>query len=464
MDKLLKTLLTSRRRDQHGAVIPLVAVLLVVLVGFGALAFDVSHLRMVQNELQNAADAGALAGARFLYNDAGTVVNEDDKVFILAHGAATSNNALSTEGSVAVEVDDSTSNLETDDIQYGHWSFGRGSVECTDGEEKCFTPAPGDFNPNNPFANVDLANSDPGELDDNPYFINAVKVTVQRQETRASSFFARIFGYEDFGLAAHAVAYIGFAGSLNPLEVDQPIAICKEAIINDDGTYTCNTGRMFNSGGGTTNNTAAWTNFTQPCNTSTPPDIVGNNCNNGNQNVLKFGQGMGTVGGVQNSVYSYLRNCWINSPLQKDWRGLPKEVWSQTLPVILCPSNNPSPCSTLVGAVTVNFVWIKQSGTDPQWTDIPMQMEDWECSAWVNAGRPTNINNGLTEAQRQQCWQDFSTRFSLQTWNDTSVGTLDPSDIQRTMYFQPSCEFQEPTGVTGGENFGILAKIPVLVQ
>ena len=35
---------------------------------------------------------------------------------------------------------------------------------------------------------------------------------------------------------------------------------------------------------------------------------------------------------------------------------------------------------------------------------------------------------------------------------------------QKTIYFLPSCSFHEPKGQTGGENFGILARIPVLVD
>ena len=36
--------------------------------------------------------------------------------------------------------------------------------------------------------------------------------------------------YPDLVSKLTAVAYIGFAGTMAPAEVDQPIAICKEAI------------------------------------------------------------------------------------------------------------------------------------------------------------------------------------------------------------------------------------------
>ena len=49
---------------------------MLVFLGIAALAIDLSHLYVVRNELQNAADAGALAGARFLYNEDGTLVND----------------------------------------------------------------------------------------------------------------------------------------------------------------------------------------------------------------------------------------------------------------------------------------------------------------------------------------------------------------------------------------------------
>ncbi|MGQ9687706.1 MAG: pilus assembly protein TadG-related protein [Desulfobaccales bacterium] len=50
-------------RRQHGAVLPLTAVYLLVSVGFLALAIDLGHIFLVQAELQRVADAAALSGA-----------------------------------------------------------------------------------------------------------------------------------------------------------------------------------------------------------------------------------------------------------------------------------------------------------------------------------------------------------------------------------------------------------------
>ncbi|OPY87812.1 MAG: hypothetical protein A4E73_03557 [Syntrophaceae bacterium PtaU1.Bin231] len=60
------TFLAGRRR-QSGAAAILVAFLMIVFLGIAALALDVGYLYVVRTELQNAADAAALAGAGRLY-------------------------------------------------------------------------------------------------------------------------------------------------------------------------------------------------------------------------------------------------------------------------------------------------------------------------------------------------------------------------------------------------------------
>lgn len=61
---------TKRRQgglaDNHGAVGVMVALTLALLLGFSALSIDIGRALVVRHELQNAADASALAGARQL--------------------------------------------------------------------------------------------------------------------------------------------------------------------------------------------------------------------------------------------------------------------------------------------------------------------------------------------------------------------------------------------------------------
>jgi hypothetical protein len=55
-------------RGERGTVLTLTAVMLVVIAGVMALVIDLGHLYVVKNELQRAADAGAVAGAFKLFD------------------------------------------------------------------------------------------------------------------------------------------------------------------------------------------------------------------------------------------------------------------------------------------------------------------------------------------------------------------------------------------------------------
>src|SRR5580704_14352714 len=55
-----------RRRGESGQVLPLVAICLAGLMGFGGMAVDVGYWRYQQREQQSATDAAALGGAQQL--------------------------------------------------------------------------------------------------------------------------------------------------------------------------------------------------------------------------------------------------------------------------------------------------------------------------------------------------------------------------------------------------------------
>jgi len=304
------------KKSQNGAVIVLVAILLVVFLGVAALAIDVYHLFVVRNELQNAADAAALAGAKVLYydfydnpsdpdddnkldNDPDNDPPSADLAFTVNPGANIVAYKTALENiseNIAVEVKDHTSN--TGDIQRGHWSF------SANGGDGGFTPNP-TLNP------VDIGKYTEDELDTNNNFINAVHVKVRRQDKPAASFFAQIFGYENFGLTAEATAYIGFAGGINPFDVDLPIAICRQAIIDDDGNFNASIGRFINSSGPPGTNpageTGGWTDFNQeddPCKGGTNNPLIKNAIDNGGNSIsLVFGASMATDNGAKTDSY-----------------------------------------------------------------------------------------------------------------------------------------------------------------
>ena len=417
-----KNLMSSMLRNQRGAVAVIVGILIFTLVGFGALAVDISHLHVARNELQNAADAGALAGARVLYNDEGVAVNTGANQE--AYDTATANKSEGT----AVEVNWSGGN--DGDVQRGHWSFGLAGLERG-------------FYPNASLAPVNLWNVSTADLDADLNFINAVRVVTRRttQGTPVASFFAGIFGHENFELSAEAVAYIGFAGTLMPGDVDQPIAICRDSLLNDSDEYTCNIGRMINSGqDAETNETGGWTSFDQdnPCTGGTnAQEVKSLVCASGNPELITLGEPMATSGGDIQSAFNDLIQCWESETGKT-------QPWTLTLPVIDCgDANNVGTCAEIVGAVELNIVWITGAGEDPGYNNAPTQMGDWSNSDPDGATR----------------WNDFVTSFNLMN----ADGTPAPY-AKKSIYFLPDCTPHEPKGISGGENFGILAKIPVLVQ
>jgi hypothetical protein len=407
-------------KNQTGAVLIKFVLFLPILIGMVAMAFDVVRLAVAKNELQNAADAGALAAARFLYNDSGTSVNTGANQ--IGYDAATANKSQN----LPVEVDWSGGN--SGDVERGHWSFGMGAL-------------PRGFTPNGSTAPVSLWNVSTETLDANPNFINAVRVTARRESTPILSYFARIFNIDSWGMNTSAIAYIGYAGRLLPGDVDQPIAICEDSLLIG-GNYSCSIGRMINSGKDTqTNETGGWTSFNQDdaCTGGTNAQEVRGlvSCNNdGNPDGLQLGVPMATNGGDIQSAFSKLRDCWTNQTGQS-------EIWNLTLPVVTCPSNNVGTCEALVGAVNLNVVWITGAGEDPGFNAAPYQMGGWSSS----------------DTDGQVRWNSFVNHFNLQNADGTSAPYA-----KKSIYFLPDCSPHELAGGTGGRNFGILAKIPVLVD
>lgn len=417
-------IILSPRHGQRGTVIVYVAIVIIVLIGFAALAVDIAHLYVARNELQDAADAGALAGAGRLYVGNGTAIDPNANQF--AYNAAVAN----TSQNLSVEVNCNLA-ANTGDVQRGHWSF----------TTRQFTPnARTTVALNWMTQNFDTIDTD---ADPNTQLINAVRVITRRESTPVAMTFARIFGFPTYPVRAEAVAYIGFAGSINPHAVDQPLAICRQSITDSNGVYSCVTGREINSGGGGGgHNTSAWSNFSQPCTTANPPTTNPLICAQGNPLPIIFGLDMGTTNGMVDSVYKNLYDCWRNnSALDTDGDGIPDKAWPWTLPVIDCgPNLMVGNCMEVVGVVEINVLWMEKWGTGQ--IDYPTKMEGWTCTGTGS-----------------QCWTPFATYFQIEDWNNIQV----PAPAAKSIYFQPDCKYHEPTGNTGGPSFGILAKIPVLV-
>lgn len=482
----------DRSEGQNGALLPLIAVCLVVFIGITALAVDIGHLMVVRNELQNAADAGALAGAQALYEDPdgagsmvpGEAVNEGANQ--VAYDAAVTN--LSEK--VAVEVNDPLTNI--DDVQRGHWSMATRTFTQSD-ETATF----------NLFgiSEEDLDKMDgsfeyPAASGNHPVLINAVKVVARREQIPAASFFAGIFGFRDFGLSAEAIAYVGYAGG--EIEVSGvPIVICEQSLLDNNGDPTCNIGRMINSGNdNSNNNTAGWSDFDQEFSTcsgtnSNEMKTIAGECGD---SLKQVGAGpIAATGGSEVSVYKILYDCWLAKTGQT-------EPWSMTLPIVNCQGSNIGNCPPVTGALAVNLLWMTKSEGNLVSGETPTRMEpDWDfydppasdpnqCSVFRSQIGQTTVDALLYFANYYGAdYPDGLAGFSdLERW-PSSWSTYDegmarwdcfvdhfrmvntdgsPSPVAiRSIYFAPDCdEVHPPTGATGGANFGVMAQRPVLVQ
>lgn len=94
--------------DQSGVIAAWVAVGIVVLIGMAALAIDIGRLTVVKSELQKAADAGALAGAR------GLCMGPPAPNWNLAQNMATN---------TAQENKAEANLITTCDVQVGYWDY-----------------------------------------------------------------------------------------------------------------------------------------------------------------------------------------------------------------------------------------------------------------------------------------------------------------------------------------------------
>jgi Flp pilus assembly protein TadG len=428
------------RRVQSGASLVLFTIALLALFAFAALAIDGANLYVARVELQNAADSGALAGARVLYNDVGTSINTDLTTGYepTAIAAATAN---FSQGSPA----------EVEIVERGHWSFQSRTFTTIAREAVCDLTRSA--------ATIDADTSEATAC------VNAVRVTTQRSDTRVPAFFGTVLGFNDYLVKARAVAYVGYAGTLRPEDVDQPVAICRDAL-GDVATDLCSIGRFIPSSDETFSETGGYSSFDQEdaCLGGTnTPEIRGLICANGNPTSLTLGEPLETFGGMTDASFRDIEDCW-NARTQVNDEGQQMTLWNMTLPVVECNDSNVGPCNDLVGAVNVNVVWIVRDANKID-DDAPrdMQLPDLNEDGELNDGYWSNDSSDGIER-----WNDFVKEFRIVAPDGELAYHDDNPQLSgwraKTIYFLPDCTPHVPSGRTGGENFGVMARIPVLVD
>lgn len=164
-----------RRVGQQGAVLAVVAFTLLLLLGFAAFAIDMAYLYVARNELQNAADSAALAGAGYLYPGP-PAPNWD---------VAQSNATRAVSGNKVTNV-----TLTDGQVTYGYWDT---------------TGAKG----------LQLLPMTPGPNDMPAVKVNILKAGGQNGG-EVPLFFAKVFGISSTAVGASAVAVASSPSSIGP--------------------------------------------------------------------------------------------------------------------------------------------------------------------------------------------------------------------------------------------------------
>lgn len=220
----------SKRR---AATLIMVAVLIPVLIGFAAITIDVGAMYSVRTDLQNSADAAALAAVSAYAGDSMIQVR-------LGYGGDTQLAETMTDGNGEVNrvaalnhsFGIASTSIDSSDVQYG-W------IDVTSGSSPLDTGA----------ASVDY---------------NAARVTVRRSTSGGNGalnlFFAPIFGRTTTDITASAVAVLDdrFSGfdtgeggaALLPLTISDWIYDAEVAAGNDDYDYDPVTGTVGSSSDG----------------------------------------------------------------------------------------------------------------------------------------------------------------------------------------------------------------------
>ena len=206
--------LIKKVKNQAGATAVIIAITLPMLIGFGALAVDVGYMCVTKNELQNVADAAALAATRKLGTIYQGMPYDAQQTYVCGVGVGDSNNDIAVIKGVAdavacnnkaggkhIIVFDNTEGIDIDHVEIGVW---------------------------------DLSDTPPFTATfDQP---DAVRVTAHRDNAAngpITTFFAKIFGIDNVDVSADATAALTSQSTSEPGEIELPLGISTIAAAPD---------------------------------------------------------------------------------------------------------------------------------------------------------------------------------------------------------------------------------------
>jgi hypothetical protein len=317
--------------DQHGAVLVFVALLLVVLLGIAALAVDIGYVAITRNQLQNAADAGALAGAGKL----GSIYELQTPPLSLNPAQAGDVEAVAIYVGQENYAASQVPNIESGDIVIGHWNSG-----------------------NNTFSNTPPVGRIP----------NAVRVTGRpfgggpTPLGSVTTFFANIFGTANVPVSATATASLTapcniLPGGLSPFVISQNSPYCT-TMPSPDIDFTGNDPSHPPCGGfQTIDVTANRTNIADFLNTLLSQNHCPTPCDSGSTNFVISGLEVGDNTHIMNGLVANMWPCLQNlynclrvfDPITGLW------IWTVSVPVVARPCGQINQDSEVVSFATVNI-------------------------------------------------------------------------------------------------------------
>ena len=312
------TFLTRRLKpldNSRGAVAVMVAIMLTVLLAMAAAALDIGHALVARNELQNSADAGALAGARalgVLYEGMtpaamGTYqLSGGDAATIMT--AVQSTAVLNAAAGVNVTVN-------AGDVQIGLWNSATRTMTPTVNQPR------------------------------------SVRVITRRDGTAngpISTFLAGVIGMTSMNVRAVATAELTAIGSTPPAALDLPVAISQLFFTQ----YGCGDSIMLYPSNGNPQSCAGFTTFDQtPSNNAAMLAII-NGMINGSYQTPSTTAGTSqlnfTNGTLSNPTWNALVNLFNT---KKDANG----VWDALVAVYQGSACNPSGAIPIIGYANIRI-------------------------------------------------------------------------------------------------------------
>jgi hypothetical protein len=208
---------------------------------------------------------------------------------------------------------------------------------------------------------------------------------------------------------------------------------------------------MSSSGSSAVYQTGGWTNLKKCGDNPSATELKGMVCDAGSGSDLAVDKNIDMNNGNVTSALKEWRKCWDQeTPILA------------TMPVVDC-SNGIEACNKVVGTVKAWIVWVTDS-SDKFNNAAPKSMKgipSLNITDWPTTGKITKTSEAT--------WRDFTDHFQLYSPDGDLLSSLKSKKdnfglAKQTIYFVPSCEPHPPTGATGGQNYGVMAELPRLVD